>query len=426
MRRMLNVENKTQETITISTFDSPMYFHYCLLEFQESNIRKQGRVLDQYFIDGNFLLIPRSEFEEGADENSCQTKYVSLLLFWTKDPQDCQEIEKNFSALLRRESEVKVYARIVLNNGENRASLFTSESDADGCYASYVISHRYKDGKYIYKLTSSMSFAKAIGTLLAGQNLNPGVVLDMVFTGRVTNQFNNTYSFNKYKIKDYYIKDGEVFLSNVAGVINLRQLKGTGNSKTVHFFNFLVGNRGIDDKLSIGSYSGMSLSTYTFIPEKLIEVKQGVPRTLGKLKPFEAIKNAVILPENEEDKQQIVDLFFTVSIASINSNWLKKQTKVSDVLRNFYEGRISEEKRELQRRKEDILSRIAYLARDKKSLEEQILLSEHRIKEFIPMPFIKIPEENKIENGGEVRIPDLTSMIRHEDGKYFLEEKGEI
>lgn len=185
---------------------------------------------------------------------------------------------------------------------KNKFNSLNNWSDFDGKY-SYIISHQYNDGVYAYRITSSDSMKQNL-KLLEQKGLKENTVLDLIFTGRDSNKWHNTYNFGNFKVKDCIITNKEqIILSNSRGLIDLKNYENISNGNGVLLLNFLP-DYIFPAYMEYDYYSGMNIRCINFVPEDKTELQED-----GKLiiqKYFKRVdpSSIVVLPKDEEVKKK--------------------------------------------------------------------------------------------------------------------------
>lgn len=417
----MNGSNMTNESIKIGTFKEKQTFHFLTLQFiGMSDVKEQGRIIECYLPNNNFLLLPRS--------NICQYNgqpvYTSLLFIWD-EPIDVNNIEKSalVKALIKMagmEINIKVQKKhMLINNGTHRIQVggTSINTDDEAGYYSYLVSHRYVKGEYVYRITSSKTFKDNI-LLLKNFNLSENTILDLVFSGRITNDFNNCYSFNRYKVKDYYIDStyDKIVLSDVKGIVNLSQC---GQSGQVFLFNFLLDWKNPDT--ACGYYFNMNIRIVSFFPEEKITFKDNRCYYKGQHLDGRSIAQhtcQLVLPKDETLAANIINILFRQGSQSAMREYESTRIKVDDVIANFERERVRRSIEDFKRRKIDLTQRILMDRRSLSDIKERILIAEHRIKDFIPFPHVILPTKET-----DIPVCDLMSILRVENNKYILEER---
>lgn len=417
-----NGTNVTKESIKIGNFEEKQKFHYGILSFKDiSDIHKQGKIVEKYLKERNFLLLPRNEIVSNTN-----IFYTSLLLIWDNsfdiENVDKHKITLSLIDMFADREDVRPQGCFIFNNGllSYGFDYCSSFTDENASY-SYLITHQFVKRSYIYRITSSDSFKENL-FLLKDYGIEKNTILDIVFTGRNTNKFHNCYSFNKFKVKDYYVnKDrGTVVISNVKGVLDL-QKNDFYPANSVLLYNFLLDWKNPIKTNDIEYFSNMNLRIINFIPEDKVEIKDNVvlyKNTKMCGVTVSPINLNIIVCDNEEKRQELIEIFFSRGADYSIAEFIALHNSVEDIIKQFEETRVKKEKEEAERLRIEVINSIAQAKREKAEIEEQILLKEHRTKEFIPFPYIELPEHC-------TRIPvyDLTSILYIQNGKYFLKEE---
>ena len=408
-------KNLTQQNMTIGTFDHKLKFTYAILVFKaregESgvSIQEQGRIVNKY-IENDYLLILRNTIISDSTYSS------SLFISWD---EDFNKIENGLQRLISENSEVQIQDAIVFNNGKMKSSKYLCDArDTGGAY-SYLISHLYEDEMYTYTLTSGSSFRNDFEILIGRNGFKKNTVLDLVFTGRVSNEHNNCYGFSNYKIKDYYPDvNGGFVLANKDGLVNLSMFAGRG----VVLLNFLPD--WMDLTTIANYYSGMDISVFNFIPEKNIEIRKNQPDKIfynGRSLVGRNFSKRIILAEDPEERDRLIKVALNSGIQCSFEQFLRTHCAISkeDVLKEFCDRNMEVMKKRVQEEKLELRYAIAQTAMQLKELDEQIAYLEYRTKDFIPMPEIRIPKDVRGD------FFNAFSLLRMENGKYIIEKEGE-
>lgn len=417
----MNGSNMTNESIKIGTFKEKQTFHFLTLQFiGMSDVKEQGRIIECYLPNNNFLLLPRNNI----CQHNGQPVYTSLLFIWDEpiniNNTGDSDLVKALIKMTGIEINIKVQKKhMVINNGKYRIQISGTSinTDDEAGYYSYLVSHRYVNGEYVYRITSSRTFKDNI-LLLKNFNLSENTILDLVFTGRITNDFNNCYSFNRYKVKDYYI-DGtydKIVLSDVKGIVDLSQC---GQSGQIFLYNFLLDWKNPD--MTYGYFSNMSIKIVSFLPEEKITFKDNHCYYKGQRLDGRNIAQhtcQLILPKDETLITKMIEVFLRQGSQNAIREFESTKSKVDDIIANFEQERIKRSVENFKHRRTDLMQRILMDRRSLNDIKEKILIAEHRIKDFIPFPHIILPEK-------EVDVPvcDLMSILRVENNKYILEER---
>lgn len=414
--RLKHNSNITQESIKIGDFDKKLQFHFITIYFKNiKEVSNQGKILEYYFNDKNFLLLPRNEIydiqENNSDEASKDIFYTSLMLFWTYDKINVSEIEEKFRNMFLKESNMYTNSDLFLNNGVTTRNLSSGGyNDKDGYY-SYLITHQYIDNKYTYRITSTCAFFEHF-KLLKNHNLDSNTVLDLVFTGKNTNQRHNTYDFSNYRVKDFLIKDGYAILSNTKGVIDLNDIQLNTNNNYVYIMNFLLDWK---NPLSDG-FGGMSVKGFSFVPEKFVRVKDG--KIVSDL--MIDLNQSIIIPKDHELRKEMTKRIMTLAPNKVNEIFVASKVTTEYVLANFDKQRMERKKQELINNRRELINMITMNKRSIRESEENILVLENRLRNFVPFPKIILPKTEKLRN--EIDMPiDAFSMIKMKDDKYIID-----
>lgn len=423
MANILSSVNKTNEIIDIGKFDNKMNFHFCILQFQDiENFYDQGRIIECYLQKKNFLLLPRNICETIENDEEGNPKkvyyYSALLLIWdnyinlNKEEEVEQSFIKDIEKMLTIENKIRSQGGLILNNGKHKWHLSKRSvfNDNNSQY-SYLIFHKYKDGKYSYKISSTSSFKKHFEW---EGNYYIGAVLDLVFTGRYSNEYNNCYGFDNYKIKDMKVDDQRVILSNVAGVIDLDKCDKSPVNY-VMLLNMLPDWKNLA-LYNADYYSNMSIRIVSLIPEDKVTINNNNVFINGKT----IDKNSIVVAKDIETRYNILDTYFRNGASEAIKEFISSKESIEDIIAKFDEGRIRQEKENLIAQKQEAISYIRTARRQIAETEERILMLEHRVKDFIPFPDIVLPKKVSV-----IR-EDPLSMLKMINGKYIIEQREEI
>lgn len=412
---IVHEKNLTQQNIMIGTFDHKLKFTYAILVFKaregESgvSIQEQGKIVNEYIKD-NYLLVSRNTIMSDRAYSS------SLFISWD---ENFSKIEFELQKLISQNDGVQIQDAIVFNNGKMKSSKYISDArDSGGAY-SYLISHLYEDGKYTYTLTSGSSFRNDFEILIGRNGFKKNTVLDLVFTGRVSNEHNNCYGFDNYKIKDYYPDaNGGFVLANKDGLVDLSMFGGRG----VVLLNFLPDWK--DFTTITNYYSGMDISIFNFIPEKNIEIRKNQSDKIfynGHSLIERVFSKRIILAEDPEERDQLIKIALNSGMQHSFEQFLRTHCIINkeDVLKEFCERNMEATKKRIQEEKSELKYAIAQTALELKELNEQIAYLEYRTKDFIPMPEIRLPKDGRGE------FFNAFSLLKMENGKYVIEKEGE-
>lgn len=412
-------KNMTIDVIKIDEFEKKQIFSYCVLHFKNIlDVHEQGKILECYFQNRNFLLIPRNQYENIAKDNEGNThrnNYSSaLLLLWTEigNNEELEKIKDTMTKMLSNESNILIQGKLILGNGSisftfDKAPLL---NDNDAAY-SYLITHRFINNKYIYRISSNESFKNHFIDNVT--NLN-GIVLDIVFTGRATNIYNNCYNFSNYKIKDYLIKDNKVILSNVKGVIDLEKCFVPANYITM--LNLLQTWRNPIELYS-DYYSNMSIRIATLVPEDKVRIEDSNAYFNNKI--IDTSNRRVIVLRDEEKRYELLNNYIkSWNISAMVSEFISSKETLEMLIERFNKGRIEQEKENIRREREEAINYVRISQKQIEEIEERILLLEHRTKDFIPFPDIILP---KNPDRKSFRVDDI---LRFENNKYIIREEN--
>lgn len=412
-------KNMTTDVIKIGEFENKKEFSYCVLQFNNiTDIQEQGRIVECYFQDKNFLLIPRNEYSNpiiDEDGNIIREDYsISLLLLWTniKDNNAFNDIKTTMEKMLSNETNITGQGKMVLGNGLTSFTLSKQSlrDDSDAQY-SYLISHRFINNRYIYKISSNDKFRSHFNDRDRFINME-GTVLDIVFTGRDRNEYHNCYNFFGYKIKDYLVKDNKVILSNVKGVIDLEKCIVPTNYVTI--LNLL---QTWNNPLEIypNYYSNMSIRIATLIPEDKAIIKNNSVYYNNRV--IDSTNKKVMVLKDENKRYELLNDFFeNWNIGSVVSAFISSKETLETLIERFNRDIIEQEKENILMEREETIDYIRTIKRQIADMEEKIILLEYRTKDFIPFPEIELPK--KVKRG----FPRIEDILRFENNKYIIRE----
>lgn len=419
-----NQRNRTIESIKIGEFDKKQSFHYGVLQFRDiPNIEEQGRILECYFTDKNFLLLPRNELvRTETNVEGCEVEvhyYTSLIILWT-DPYVINDMDGLVNSpmvftlrkMVEVEDKIRVQQKFILENGRYNITVGQTPmfGDNDAQY-SYLITHRYVDNKYIYRITSAASFKEHFD-LLKNHNLSDNTILDMVFTGRTTNGWNNTYTFNNYKIKDAYVTDDRAILSNVKGIQDFEGMDSVWRGVT--FFNYIL-DWACPLETSDGYYQSMQIKFINCYPENITTVRDGEVFVNGLHLDTNPIVGDIVIPNDKELRRIIFETLFRSGTKASIGEFVASKQCLDDVIKKFDQARRAEAKRNYSEQKMDLIGTITQTRRQIEETKERIMLGEYRAQNFIPFPDIIIPKRPS-----ENYVIDVYSMLEEKNGKYIL------
>lgn len=410
--------NKTNEVIEIGKFDKKQTFHFCTLQFKGiEDFYEQGRIVECYLQKKNFLLLPRNMIKFSVQDNDGtreESWYTSLLLIWDErinayNPEGSiiNELEKMLSV----EDKINIQGKLIFNNGESNwhFSKASNYTDGDSQY-SYLIMHKFVNGEYVYKISSTSSFKEHFKW--EGRYLK-GVTLDLVFTGRCSNMYNNCYQFGGYKIKDYLVDNNKIILSDVKGVIDLAECNNPVNYVTM--LNLLPGWKN-PAMMNSDYFSNMSIRIATLVPEDQVTIK-------GKdiyYKDRVITNMMVVVTRDLELRKNIFREYFRNGVTAASREYIASKETVENIIERFDEARVKQEKQNIINQRQELISYIAQSKRQLNELEERVVMLEYRTREFIPFPEIKLPE--KISQYME----PASSMLKMIDGRYVIEQREGI
>lgn len=412
-------KNMTTDVIKIGEFENKKVFSYCVLQFNNiTNIQEQGRIVECYFQDKNFLLIPRNEYSNSIrdeDGNIIREDYsTALLLLWTniKDNNALNDIKTTMEKMLSSETNITGQGKMVLGNGLTSFTLSKqSLRDDSGAQYSYLISHRFINNRYIYKISSSDNFKSHFNDIFINME---GTILDIVFTGRDTNEYHNCYNFFGYKIKDYLVKDNKIILSNVKGVIDLEKCIVPTNYVTI--LNLL---QTWNNPLEIypNYYSNMSIRIATLIPEDKAIIKNNGVYYNNRV--IDSTNRKVMVLKDENKRYELLNDFFkNWNIGSVVSAFISSKETLETLIGRFNRDIIEQEKENILMEREETINYIRTIKRQIADMEEKIILLEYRTKDFIPFPEIELPK--KVKRG----FPRIEDILRFENNKYIIREEN--
>lgn len=416
--------NMTSQSIFIDSFTQKQNFCYSLLYFKNiEEITSQGQILDYYFPEKSFLLLPRNIITKNTTNSEGETLtenyYTALFLSWEEENSLIRKLEE----MLDKETNIDVYDGVINSKGKQIASFrrnkFNSAdnwSDFDGRY-SYIISHQYNDGIYDYRITSSDSMKQNL-KLLEQKGLKENTVLDLIFTGRNSNRWHNTYNFGNFKVKDCIITDGEqIILSNSRDLIDLKNYKNTSSGNGVLLLNFLP-EYIFPSYVECDYYLGMNIRCINFVPEDKVELQEDGRLTIQKYFKRVDSSSVVVLPKDEEVRKEIERNLLIKNIGSLNEIFIASKVSVEDIIKKFDSGRASAIRQEFLQRKRDLILSIAQYRKEINDKKEKVASIEYRIKDFIPFPMIDIKSTQNYDGF----YFDVYSMLYRENGQYIVRE----
>lgn len=421
----MNIEsslNMTNEVIKIGDFDKKQTFHFCTLAFEDiKDIYEQGRIVECYLQKDNFLLLPRNIIKKAVEEDGTERiirYYTSLIFMWDDiiEYNDMTKIENSvigqLNKMLLAENKISAIGKFIGNNGKMSWDLnkkLSNGSDFDAQY-SYLVVHKYNNGVYDYKIVSTSSFKKHFALLNDLEN----IVLDMVFTGRCQNPYNNCYTFDSYKIKEAFVSDEKLILSNVKGVIDLEKCKYPTNY--VLMINLLPEWTNMKNEYS-DYYYNMNLRIMSLVPEDKVRIEGN--KVLYKCFMLCNGSDKVVLAKDEDKRYDIINVFLRNNNAGeAASEYIASKEDMESVIRRFEQSRIEQEKQNLINERQEMINYILMTRRQIADNEERVVMLEYRTKEFLPFPDIVLPKNPK--NGRNNM--DITSMLKMKNGKYIIEE----
>lgn len=402
---MTDFEYNYEPRIKIGEFDSKIFFHYFVICSLNKSLIEQGRIIERYLKDGNFIIIPRETvIEEDIVYRS------SLVLFWsTEKITTINSIEE---LLYGENSEIQsVYGQLIANNGKNHYSILTygnlKGADSAGRY-SYLLTHKYTNGKYIYTLFCGESFKGAFKNIVEPET----VVLDLSFTGKRSNVYNNCYSFNNYKIKDYYKNDNVIIVSDVKGVIDLETLKNVIPTGKVMILNILPGWK--NPLLNPGYFEGISIDIIGFIPKNKVDLEN--QNTLSQA----ARERKLILTDNIEDLTKEVELRCQVGFNAALKYIRDKGISWENIIKCFEKRRFETGLKQAKREKIDLLNYLKQAREQLKETQAKIHTLEYKTQTFIPMPKIILPSN---PHEADLDLIDIESLLKMENNEYVIREE---
>ena len=314
--------------------------------------------------------------------------------------------------MLSNETNITGQGKMVLGNGLTSFTLSKQSlrDDSDAQY-SYLISHRFINNRYIYKISSNDKFRSHFNDRDRFINME-GTVLDIVFTGRDRNEYHNCYNFFGYKIKDYLVKDNKVILSNVKGVIDLEKCIVPTNYVTI--LNLL---QTWNNPLEIypNYYSNMSIRIATLIPEDKAIIKNNSVYYNNRV--IDSTNRKVMVLKDENKRYELLNDFFeNWNIGSVVSAFISSKETLETLIERFNRDIIEQEKENILMEREETIDYIRTIKRQIADMEEKIILLEYRTKDFIPFPEIELPK--KVKRG----FPRIEDILRFENNKYIIRE----
>ena len=148
------MDNKTRESICIGEFNKKQYFHFCILHFLNiSDIVEQGNIVKYHLESENFLLLPRTTISVNSG-----IIYTSLFIMWTNEELDSQEIvslRDSINKMVTKERNMSTQNCLFFNNGKRTEYLMNrwEVNDASFARCSYLITHQYKENKFVYSFS---------------------------------------------------------------------------------------------------------------------------------------------------------------------------------------------------------------------------------------------------------------------------------
>ena len=117
-----NSSNMTSQSIFIDNFTQKQNFCYSLLYFKNiEGITNQGQILDYYFPEKNFLLLPRNIITKNTTNNDgeifTENYYTTLFLSWSEEKSLIKKLEE----MLEKETNIDVYDGIINSKGKQIA-----------------------------------------------------------------------------------------------------------------------------------------------------------------------------------------------------------------------------------------------------------------------------------------------------------------
>lgn len=411
------MDNMTRESINVGEFNKKQYFHFCILQFLNiSDIVEQGNIVKHHLEREDFLLLPRTTVAVSSGK-----LYTSLFIMWTDeefDPQGIISLRDSINKMITKENNMSTQNCLFFNNGKRTEYIMNRWEANDFSFAkcSYLITHQYKENKFVYRITSSTSFKEHFKHLQR-YNLNENTILDLVFTGRSSNSYYNCYNFCNYKIKDSFISDEIVILSNVRGVVDLTKVVRHCRPWThVMLYNFLLDWKNPTENKP-DYYMNMPIKIINFYPQDLIEVRDNQlyfkNNRIDRCNSGTYIK--VVLPK-ENIYETLYDLY-NRGVNAANERFLTGDMTIEEVIKKFDSKRIEREKKNFQERKLSLKRDMASLRRSLDDLEENKIILENRVKSFIPFPKIILPKEKPESN-----VVDLMPLLKVKDNQYYIEE----
>lgn len=407
---MTDFEYNYEPRIKIGEFDSKIFFHYFVMCSLNKSLTEQGRIIERYLKDENFIIIPR---ETVVEEDIVYRS--SLVLFWSTE--EITSINSIQELLYGENSEIQsVYGWLIANNGKNCYEILTygrlRGADSGGRY-SYLLTHKHTNGKYIYTLFCGESLKGTFKNITDPET----TVLDLSFTGKRSNMYNNCYSFNNYKIKDYYKNDNVIIVSDVKGVIDLESLKNVMSTGMptggVTVLNILPGWK--NPLVSNPAYfEGISIDIIGFIPENKVDLEnQNILSQVAK-------EHKLILTDNIEDLVKEVELRRQIGFNAALKYIRDKNIPWENIIKCFEKRRFEIGLKQAKREKIDLLNYLKQARNQLKETQAKIHTLEYQTQTFIPMPKIILPSN---PHEADLDLIDIESLLKMENNEYVIREE---
>ena len=412
--------NMTNESISLGIFDKKTKFHFCVISsLNISELDRRGKIIEIYLCHNNFLLLPRNENEGTTPNGETFVEYTDLLIMWETPEMNWEKIVGALRKLSEVETNVHFQSNIFLDNGAGIAEINRNSigNDFSGSY-SYIISHRFVDSKYYYRITTSDSFRHAL-IELSKERLEDNTVLDLVFTGKCSNRYNNCYNFSSFKVKDVQIMTNDaIVLSNARGLVRWKNEYPTPGQ--VILLNYLSDWKCPKDTM-LDYYSGMNLKTINFISEQYVSIKPN-GKVLYKGEPINRpnMSPLLILAEDEKLRDEVMKQYFRSNQNAANEIWASQFVDMKMVLENFNEATLKQVRKEFCKKKEQLVGELRQAHRQLREVQGDVLRVENMTKDFIPIPRIVLPQTDSGE-----RVYDVYSLLKVKNGEYIIEGEAQ-
>ena len=189
----------------------------------------------------------------------------------------------------------------------------------------------------------------------------------MVFTGRTTNGWNNTYTFNNYKIKDAYVTDDRAILSNVKGIQDFEGMDSVWRGVT--FFNYIL-DWACPLETSDGYYQSMQIKFINCYPENITTVRDGEVFVNGLHLDTNPIVGDIVIPNDKELRRIIFETLFRSGTKASIGEFVASKQCLDDVIKKFDQARRAEAKRNYSEQKMDLIGTITQTRRQIEETKE--------------------------------------------------------